>query len=757
VEDVDNCAFQIESIPIAQPDTIAFFSFDNNYIRRKGDSTGSMTASIRYGNGKYNYEWYALKDNTLVGRGKSIEFAPINLNNQYAGEYLLRVRDTANCYVNPDGWLEHRFIIAEPDKDLSIDSVSIRPVSCFGLHDGSFQVQASGGWSSAYTYGLDTVNMYASNTFSNHRADTLLVFVRDNAGVIASKEIIVTQPPVLTASIASHTDALCYGSADGTATLDIKGGNYPNYEISSDGITWTKGYTINTLGMGNQTIRVRDYLGCDTSVSVVINEPPDITVQSRTIINTKCGSANGSIIANLTGGTPGYVYSWSLNGNTIPGASNSISDLYSGAYLLHAMDMHNCSRTFTFNVSDLTDLTIDTIITQRVSCWGRSDGSASIQISKGNPPYGITWPDSSHNTSVIGLPAGDYYVLVTDVEKCKVFHDFTIATPLNMTLTSTTLTNPLCEGVENGGLIIEASDEFGGYNYVWSNGKNGNSINGLSPGNYQVTVTDANNCSNTFDFIMHYQYTIKPDLGRDLTLCKGNSFYLNPGTFSNYLWSSDNGITSREPILAVNKAGNYYVEVRDNYGCTGRDTIKIDESLTELTGKLLIATNIGQNDTVMIFEASWPIPDSVEFHLEGCNVLSSGLYYREVIFADTGTFTIGLTSYRENCLDIVSKTVKVEQQKNILKSAPSRLIQLFVVSPNPNAGMFQAEIRLRESAPVTLRLLNLATGVMIDIKKYKGSDLYYINYSKEYLASGTYLLHLQAGNEAKARTIIIQK
>jgi hypothetical protein len=758
VKDTNNCVAAINNIPVTQPQAIDFSNYSRNYIKHKGQPEGQMNAAVKLGNGKYNYEWRNLSGNSLISSGKTVEFANIQLSNQLAGDYLLRVRDTANCFVGSNGWLEKQFTIVEPQQDLALSVKRLRRVSCFGLSDGEFQLKASGGWGNNYQYGFDALHLYADSVFSNRSIGTVTMFAKDTSGVIVSLPVTITQPDLLTASLASKTDANCFESADGSATASILGGNTPKYFVSSDNANWTPGNTLTGLTQGSYIMYIRDSLNCSTTVPFTINQPSQIVRTGYHITDTRCGFGNGIITAKINGGVPGYNYQWYKGTTLLSSVTDSVSQLFSGSYRLAVTDTHNCTMNFPFNVSDITDLTIDTILTHPVTCWGYSDGSATAQLSKGNPPYIVTWPDSTHLTSVAGLKTGTYSIWVTDQEKCNVFKDFTIETPVNIYLNSKTITDPLCEGVNDGALDVTANGSFSGFTYVWNTGSTRNSIKNLSPGNYTLTVTDDHNCSNHFDFALNYQQYAKPNLGADLTLCKGNTFRLQPGLFSDYKWTSSNSFSSRQPEVYVDQPGAYFVEVTDNYGCIGRDTIKISQSVSELQAKLLIASNVEQNDTIVIFEASWPLPDSVNFQLNGCKVLSSGTYYREVIFSDTGTYVIGLTSYMNDCLDMVSKTVKVDpKSSNQLKSASLRLIQSFNVSPNPSDGQFTAEIKLRENSAIQLHLANVSTGVITDIREYKNTETYNITYSLNNLTPGMYVLHLQAGKETKTKILIIQK
>lgn len=761
VRDTSNCSASIEDVVITEPQEIQFASVYNNYIQKKGEPEGILEAKVWKGNDKYNYEWFTKTGNnwTSIEKGQAYSASAIRLTSLTAGDYMLRVQDTAACKVGTAEFLERYFTLIEPEKELTLAIKSLRNASCFGSSDGEFVLEASGGWGNQYKYGFDANadHMDIINCFTGRKKESINMFAADTSGFTVSIPVTIDEPAMLTASLSSQQDVNCYGEANGSATLNITGGNHPYYYISSNNLNWEKGYTKHNLPVGRSTLYIRDTLNCapSTPVEVDLSGPAQI-VETSQITRSLCGFNNGRIVSAISGGKAPYSYQWYQDNLLLPIQTNRADSLFSGSYRLVVTDDFACSREFTFPVSDITDLSIDNIITTPVTCWGYTDGKASIHISKGNPEYIITWPDKSGGYSVSGLKEGTYTVGVTDQEKCKVFRDFTIGTPVQIYLAENRIANPLCEGREDGSIDITAAGDFTGFDYTWSTGRKGNTIRSLAPGTYTVTVADDHNCSNTFNFDLQYQNFIKPSLGNDLTLCKGNSVQLKAGAFSTYNWGSTTGLKSSEPNITVSEPASYSVEVKDDAGCIGRDTINIAESATEMTGKLLIATYIAQHDTVMIFEASWPLPDSVKFELEGCKVLQTGKYFREVIFADTGTYKIGLVSYLNDCSDQIEKVVVVEPRAaSALKSAQNRMIKSFKASPNPNNGLFDVELLLRESAAARLRLINISTGITTDVREYKGSDLYTIHYNLN-LTPGMYLLHIQVGSEAQTKTLVIQ-
>ena len=62
-----------------------------------------------------------------------------------------------------------------------------------------------------------------------------------------------------------------------------------------------------------------------------------------------------------------------------------------------------------------------------------------------------------------------------------------------------------------------------------------------------------------------------PNLGSDITLCKGTSVKLLPGSFTSYVWS--NG-ASDSTIVAAD-TGQYWVQVANPSGCINRDTVQV--------------------------------------------------------------------------------------------------------------------------------------------------------------------------------------
>lgn len=131
---------------------------------------------------------------------------------------------------------------------------------------------------------------------------------------------------------------------------------------------------------------------------------------------------------------------------------------------------------------------------QNASSYNAADGSISVNIIKGDPPYIFHWNTGDSTESISGLTAGDYTYRVLYGENGSSVHEqtLTIAQPdpeplqLNFNVTDATVYDkPL------GAVSVEAEGGVPPYTFVWSNGETAASLENLFAGTYSVTVTDS--------------------------------------------------------------------------------------------------------------------------------------------------------------------------------------------------------------------------------------------------------------------------
>jgi len=284
---------------------------------------------------------------------------------------------------------------------------STTSTSCFNGCDGQavFNIGGGGPISVSATSGTFTPS-YTSNG-TNICAGVQTVTVTAAYGCTAVQTFTISSPTIINPNV-TITNVRCNGGATGSATATPTGGNGV-YTYSWLPIGGTTNMAIN-LSANNYSLTVTDGSGCYVTQTVTISQPTAM-LAAITSTATTCGLANGALTANVTGGTPSYVYAW------FPGAltTQNVSNLTVGTYTLSATDVNGCVATATSNVASSSSPTITAVASPTVVCTT----SPSTLTATGASTY--TWePGALTGTSVSVSPATTtfYTVTGTDANNC---------------------------------------------------------------------------------------------------------------------------------------------------------------------------------------------------------------------------------------------------------------------------------------------------------------------------------------------------
>jgi large repetitive protein len=143
-------------------------------------------------------------------------------------------------------------------------------------------------------------------------------------------------------------------------------------------------------------------------------------------------------------------------------------------------------------------ITVTTSVTNP-SCAGLNDGTATVSATGGAGGYTYAWSNFQNTTTATGLLANTFNVTVTDANLCTTVTNAALVDPSFITVTPTIL-DASC-GNADGSVSVVATGGAGGYSYAWSNsvGNTANNTN-VAAGNYTVTVSDANGCTEVETF-----------------------------------------------------------------------------------------------------------------------------------------------------------------------------------------------------------------------------------------------------------------
>ena len=206
-------------------------------------------------------------------------------------------------------------------------------------------------------------------------------------------------------------DVSCKGFDDGSITISASGpGTTYTYE-------WNNGDTaasINNLQPGIYQCSVEDNLGNQhVTDSFMILEPDTLTVSF--IVNTPSSETanDGSVIANVMGGTQPYSYIWNTGGLTL-----SIEDVPVGTYSVQVIDANGCQASGEVELFVANCSLVLSINVEPTSCDENADGEVNILVSGAAPPVSFLWNTGDTTQNLIGVPSGGYEVTVTDAQNC---------------------------------------------------------------------------------------------------------------------------------------------------------------------------------------------------------------------------------------------------------------------------------------------------------------------------------------------------
>lgn len=447
----------------------------------------------------------------------------------------------------------------------------------------------------AYLYGTGIIS---GNTFNNGGASDLY----DSKGCPSSTSNLISVyapncPPI---DITSN-NPLCQGD---TLKLSVPNSIYANYLWSGpNGFTSTisnpiiPNLTTVNNGVYNLTIALKDgscqYNNLTTNVSV--NPLPSIQLNS--LNHVKCfNDANGTIQVLGIGNAP-FTYSWvKLGNNAVFSTNNTISGLSPGSYIVAVRDLKNCIAKDTFEITQPTVLVANSTVTsnfngQNISCFGASDGSASVTFSGGTSPYTLKWSNGTTTQNITNLGPGTYTATITDLNGCLKSTSVTLTQPtaINISETSAMVS---CYGQSNGSIDLSVNGGTPGYTYSWSNGLVSQDISSLTAGAYDVSVKDLNGCTKSKSITVS-----QPNLPLSLSethmdvLCFGKSsgsvnLNVSGGTLPySYLWS--NGSITED--LSNLSSGTYTVSVKDSKNCEEQLTVVISQPNSPLSSTVSIS------------------------------------------------------------------------------------------------------------------------------------------------------------------------
>jgi hypothetical protein len=405
-----------------------------------------------------------------------------------------------------------------------------------------------------------------------------------NAG--GSYVLVVTDGITGCASTATATVVADIASPGATAT----GGTITCVvsSVTLDGTSPANGVTFAwtgpngfTSGTANPTVTVPGaYIllvtgtnGCTSTAatSVILNNTlPGAAIDVSGNLN--CHNATVNLVATSTANPVNLDHLWIHPDTTQDdtGTGTLLVVNQPGTYnLIVTNTVNGCTSTATATV--VKHEPVATAITSQteVSCFNSSDGQVSVSASGGNSAYTYQWSNAATTASNTNLGPGPYTVTVADGEGCTASISTTISQP-DQLAAHATATPQTANGTTDGTATANPTGGTPNYTYSWSNGGTTQSLTGLTPGFYTVTVIDQHGCTAVQTVTVNpYNCVIEAALHAHNVTCHGADdgwayVSINGGTSPfTYTWLGGSHVDTLTNLAP----GQYSVSIFDAANC----------------------------------------------------------------------------------------------------------------------------------------------------------------------------------------------
>lgn len=445
VTDGINCT-RTGSVTVSNPPALNTSSSTTDAIC--SDSSGSAQVTVSGGTSPFSIHWY--DGDTLFSR-----------NNLNSGYHYYTVTDANGCTKNSYAYVGSHSTIN--------GFINYSDITCHGANDGSITLLV---FNTTGNVSYNWSNGDTSSSINNLISDYYYVTATDEAGCQYYDYAYINEPDPLVATVEVDFPILCNG--DNTDILVDAYGGTGNYNGDI-------GYHYEQAGTYYYT--VYDYNGCQADTSITLTEPPalDVTVTAN---DATCNSL-GSIDILISGGVPGYF----INNNYINGPYYTISNLNQGGYNVYVEDYNGCGVSNYVTLNGYNSPTTNIAVTN-ISCNGLNNGSVTIDVAGGNPPYQING-NLTNNYTASNLPAGNYNYTLTDGNGCATTLTAQVTEPAPLAAHVDTGVGIGCNG---NPALVSITATGGTPPYTGTGNFN------LTAGNYNYTVTDNHNCTATINF-----------------------------------------------------------------------------------------------------------------------------------------------------------------------------------------------------------------------------------------------------------------
>ncbi|MFH0864848.1 MAG: PKD domain-containing protein [Bacteroidota bacterium] len=513
-------------------------------------------------------------------------------------------------------------------------------VSCYGGSNGIASASVSGG-TTPYQYGWLPIGTAGNvNSVTTLHAGTYTFMVYDAHGCTLDTTFTVSQPPLLTYTYVTDSVS-CNSLSDGSINIILIGGNPPYAYSWSPGVS--TGPSASNLSAGTYNVTMTDHNGCDTSVTITIEQPLPLVLSTSGNVAI-CNGQSTIISSFASGGTGAYTFNWD-NGLGI-GNTFNVNPLTTTTYTVSVTDQNGCtapSQSLTVTVSPPISVSVMSLPSSL--CLGEST-VLTANANGGNGNYTYTWGAgigiSTSSIIVIPLSTTTYPVTVTD--NCNSPQDVDSVTITVFPLPQVQFISDSIHGCEP--LLVSFSDQSTPTiaNWLWNFGDTQSGSNNISTqqnpshlfstaGLYTVTlsVSTTDGCDGSITYQNMIEVYPTPDAyfyydPQTISILNPNVNFIDMSAgASTWNWNfgdpasmSSNSSDEPSPSHYFSNPGTYYITlvITSQYGCTDSAStdIIVNSEFTFYIPNAFTPDGNGKND-FFFPQGDWFDPNNYELYV----------------------------------------------------------------------------------------------------------------------------------------------
>ncbi len=575
-----------------------------------GEFNGEIQITVKNGMAPYTFDWEGPNSYSKTINGNDGDIDALEV-----GAYYLTVDDASAGGCSYSGV----YIITQPDTlvgTLNIDN----QISCYQFCDGSMSLIGSGG-TTPYSYAWSSSNN-TTNIESNLCVGYTIFTLTDNHGCTNIDSLELTQPDEITMTFNIIDTLSCHGDCDAKVKITPSNGIIPySYAWSSSNNTTDIESDLCATWV-IVTVTDNNGLGCSIVDSVEILEPTELTLSNIVNSNVNCnGACTGSATVSAAGGPDGITSKYTIDWPDGQSGVDliQIDTLCFGFYIVTVTDLATCQATTTFEIEDASTVSVDSVTSTAISCYGLCDGTYQVTGTGGDGTYTYEWSNGSNTAEASNLCDSIYFVTVTDGNGCKDADTVHLKQPDEIIINFEIISNQ-CNGSANAQIIAHANSiTMPDYtSYQWSGGTQvkDSIVTNLVAAYYTLTFTDDNSCikvdsAQVVDPLIVEAIIIDSTMNVCYEDCEGKAVVNAVGGTGKYTYVWNNNLATTDSNVIGLCNGIYRVTVSDKHNCEDTVSVHIASpdslSITFINVKD-VACNGGNNGEATVDPAGGTIP-----------------------------------------------------------------------------------------------------------------------------------------------------